>query len=379
MTKALYTGSFDPIHFGHIDAIKRVAKIFDYVIVGMGINPDKKYTFNLEERLDMVRRSLSSLSNVRVGSFQGLTVDYAYEQGIPVIVKGVRNSEDFSYEQMLHQVGESQRLGVESFVLFSKPELAHLSSGAVRALQKEHGFVHEYVPLYVKQKLEEKIAGQYILGITGEIGAGKSYVGKRLEGLARNRGVEAHNIELDNIGHQILEELKEDLYENTRRKIIEEFGESFKLPGGMIDRKALGEIVFNDSVKMNRLNEFMYHPLLARLRREIYGKRGLIFMNAALLAESNMTYLCNNNVIIISADGLIQEKRLKERGLSLAQIRRRKESQYSAAEKIATVNKKIEADNYGKLWLLDNSQESGAIEKIFGEILNNFNLGGKNG
>ncbi len=378
MVKAIYAGSLDPIHYGHIDIIERASKVFDELVVAIGANPDKKYTFSLEERLNMARYSLSAQKNVRVKLFDGLLVDYAYEQGIPVIVKGVRSAEDFGYEQILHHIGDSQKLGIESFVLFSKPELSHISSGAVKALQKEQGFVHEYVPLNVKQKLEGKMSGQYIFGITGEIGAGKSYVGRKFSEYGKQRRIGVHNIELDEIGHQILGESVEELYVRTRRQIAEEFGETVELPNGMIDRKILGEIVFNDSFKMNRLNQLLYPPLLVKLRRAIYGKRGLIFLNAALLAEAELTYLCNNNVVLVSANESIQNKRLQERGLSEEQIKRRKESQYDAAEKARTVEERIGQGNYGRLWRLDNCGEEADIGRLFDEILKYFNFEVKN-
>ena len=172
--KAMYAFSGDPITYGHIDIIARASSAFDHVVAGIGANPDKKYMFNLEERTEMAKRSLTRFKNVEVASFQGLLVDYAYEQGIEVIVKGVRNAADFDYENVLHEVGVSQKLGIDTHILFARPELAHVSSSAVKSIQKEQGLIHEYVPLYVKQCLEARMSEQYIVGVTGEIGAGKS-------------------------------------------------------------------------------------------------------------------------------------------------------------------------------------------------------------
>lgn len=74
----------------------------------------------------MAKQSLTHIPNVEVVSFSGLLVDYAYENGVSVIVKGVRNGEDFNYENILHQVGESQKLGIDTFILFAKPALGHV-------------------------------------------------------------------------------------------------------------------------------------------------------------------------------------------------------------------------------------------------------------
>lgn len=91
------------------------------------------------------------------------------------------------------------------------------SSSAVKEIQKNHGFIHEYVPLFVKQRLEARLSGQYIIGVTGQIGAGKSYISTILT--TQGQSIPVHNIELDHIGHQILSDLKEPAYQNLRQEL----------------------------------------------------------------------------------------------------------------------------------------------------------------
>jgi len=375
--KAMYAFSGDPITYGHIDIIARASSAFDNVIAGIGANPDKKYMFSLEERTEMAKKSLAKFKNVEVVPFQGLLVDYAYEQGIEVIVKGVRNAADFDYENVLHQVGESQKLGIDTHILFARPELAHISSSAVKSIQKEQGLVHEYVPLYVKQCLEARMSGQYIVGITGEIGAGKSYVSQKFVELGKNKGISVYDIELDHIGHQILGELKQPRYEEVREQIAEAFGKQVRRSDGTIDRKNLGEIVFNDSNALNKLNQIMSTPLLVRLRRELYGKKGLILFDAALIAESNLAYLCNNNVALIYADKQTQESRLGSRGLSAEQMKRRLGGQFDFQGKKSRLEQAIGRDNQGKIWIVENSQSvdtKGNIERIFETIVSELGV-----
>ena len=120
MKSAIYAFSGDPITFGHIDIIKRAATVFDRVVVAIGCNPAKKYLFSQEERTEMARRSLLNLKNVEVKTFQGMLVDFAYENNIDVIVKGIRSTTDFEYEMSLHNLGESQKLGIDTFILFTQ-------------------------------------------------------------------------------------------------------------------------------------------------------------------------------------------------------------------------------------------------------------------
>jgi pantetheine-phosphate adenylyltransferase/dephospho-CoA kinase len=366
MNKAIYAFSGDPITFGHIDIIKRASDCFDEVIVGIGSNPDKKYMFSLEERTEMARRSLKKIPNVKVQAINGLLVDYAYEQNISTIVKGVRDITDFGYENILHQVGESQKLGIDTFILFAKPELAHVSSGVVKAIQKEHGLIHDYVTLYVKQSLELTISRQFIIGVTGEIGVGKSYVSDLIVSTANKMGIPCHNIDLDRIGHQILEELKEPRYQQIRNDLINKFGKTIGLPNGMINRKALGQIVFTNSKKLQDLNQIMLKPILVRLKREFVDKKGIIILNGALLAEAGMLHLCNNNIILLSCQKNIQQERLKNRGLNKSQLLRRVKSQYSFEQKKKIIDGQIAAEMNGKLWTVDSSRqiESGKIAAI---------------
>jgi pantetheine-phosphate adenylyltransferase len=311
--------------------------------------------FSVEERTTMAKRSLEGMENVKVFLIKGLLVDFAYEHNISVIVKGVRNTVDFNYENILHQVGESQKLGIDTFILIARPELAHISSSAVKDILKEQGYIHEYVPLYVKQCLEIKMFKQYIIGVTGEIGVGKSYVSKTITSFSKWLNIPIHNIELDHLGHQILEQLTEPKYEEVRNKLVDCFGPGIKKDNGMINRKNLGHIVFNDQKALKKLNTIMLKPILVRLKREIYQKSGLIILNAALLAESDMSYLCNNNLILVNCDKQLQEKRIISRSLNKSQIKRRIESQFSFPQKRKIIEEKISKDKQGKLWVLDNS------------------------
>jgi len=103
---------------------------------------------------------------------------------------------------MLHSVGKTQKLGIDTHILFADPSLAHISSTAVKEVAKHSGDIHELVPLHVKQAIEEKICQQYIIGLTGEIGCGKSHLGAELARIYCKDVCckTVHNIELDHIG-----------------------------------------------------------------------------------------------------------------------------------------------------------------------------------
>lgn len=371
-TKAIYAFSGDPITYGHIHIIERAAKIFNELIVGIGINPAKKYLFTLEERLELATKALAKFKNVKVVAFQGLLVDFAFENDISVIIRGLRNSEDFNMEIMLHQIGESQKCNIETLFFPSSQNMGHISSGATKALQLEQGFVFEYVPLNVKQKLEEKLSGQFIIGITGEIGAGKSFVSGKLAALAEKSAIPFHVVDLDKIAHQILESLTQPLYIELRDTLIKTFGESIRNEEGYINRKQLGRILFQNTEKLQQFNELIKGPLLLRLRREMYGKKGIILLDGALIAESEMTYLCNNNIILISTKKELQMTRLKQRNYTDEQIDQRMNSQYSTDMKRKNMLEVIERDQYGKLISYENMEVKDAEMDLFNKLLADF-------
>ncbi len=375
MEKVIYGFSGDPITYGHIDIIKRAVGIFGELIVGIGVNPAKKYMFSLEERRQIAENSLKSIPNLKVISFKGLLVDYAYENNIKTVIRGLRNSEDLNYELMLHQIGASQKQNIDTIYFPANQELMHVSSGAAKALQLEQGFIHELVPLCAKEKLEERISGQYIISITGEIGVGKSYICSRIKELGKSKEIDVHVIDIDKIGHEILGSLTEPLYVNFRKEIESKFNVSLD-SSGFINRKELGGIIFNQADKLHEFNTLLYKPLLLKLRRALYGKKGIILLDSALISESKMNYLSNNNAILISAENKIKEERLKKRGYTKEQILSRMNSQFNNHLKEKMVLQSIEKDLHGQLWKIDNSDSSNekSIQDLFNKITDYFSL-----
>jgi len=376
MKKAIYGFSGDPITYGHIDVIKRALNIFGELIVGIGMNPAKKYFFSLEERRQIAEDSLKFLPNVKVIAFKGLLVDYAYEHGISTVIRGIRNSEDFNYELMLHQVGASQKLKIETVYFPASQELMHISSGAAKALQLEQGLIHEYVPLCAKQKLEERLSGQFIVGVTGEIGCGKSWLSQQIKALGNTMNLPVHVIDIDKIGHQILGELDAPIYQEFRKEVAQTFGQQVQRNDGFIDRKELGKIIFTSTEKLKVFNEMLYQPLLLKLRREIYGKKGLILLDSALISESEMSYLSNNNIVLVTVDFQIQKERLMTRGYTEEQINHRLNSQFTQSLKKQMISKSIEEDYHGNLWTFENSQSDNLtnLQELFHNLLNHFGI-----
>ena len=157
MTAALCPGSYDPPTNGHIDVIQRTAGLFDRVIVAVVTNPVKKPMFSEQERVDLLQRSLSGIENVEYAVFSGLLVDFAEEQGIDVIVKGLRAVTDFDYELQMAQMNRGLT-GVETFFIPTNPRWSYLSSTLIREVSQLGGSVDELVPLPVIEALKERLS-----------------------------------------------------------------------------------------------------------------------------------------------------------------------------------------------------------------------------
>lgn len=136
MRKALFAGSFNPFTIGHKDIVERGLELFDEVVIAIGDNQDKP-SEDIDERLRVIRGVYKDEPRVRVDVYHSLTVDYAKEIGACALLRGVRSVADFEYERQMADANRALT-GIETVVLFTKPELGYISSSLVRDLKK-HG------------------------------------------------------------------------------------------------------------------------------------------------------------------------------------------------------------------------------------------------
>ena len=154
MTKALYSGSFDPLTMGHMDIIKRAAKLYDELTIGIIVNPSKKAMFTLEEREEMLKEVLKDYDNVNVDHFSGLLADYVNRNGFEVVVRGLRNTTDFDYEMQMAQVND--RLfndSTETVFLMADPRYSFISSSVVREVSSLGGNIEGLVPEEILKRM----------------------------------------------------------------------------------------------------------------------------------------------------------------------------------------------------------------------------------
>jgi pantetheine-phosphate adenylyltransferase len=146
MKIAVYPGSFDPITNGHLDIIKRGAKVFDKIIVAVLVNVDKKYVFEIDERVELIKRVTRDIENVEVRSFNGLVVNFLKECNTNIILKGLRTNLDFEYELQMASMNNELDSNVETVCMMSSSKNLHISSSGVKQMAKFGGNIERLVP-----------------------------------------------------------------------------------------------------------------------------------------------------------------------------------------------------------------------------------------
>ena len=157
MTIAVYPATFDPITNGHIDIARRAAEIFDRLVVGVYARPSKNLLFSLEERLQMTSQALVDLPNVSVEPYDGLTVNFAQEQGAKVVVRGLRVLSDFEWELQLALTNRKLAPDIDTICLMASQEYSFLSSSVVREIALLGGALDTMAPVHVVEALNRRL------------------------------------------------------------------------------------------------------------------------------------------------------------------------------------------------------------------------------
>jgi len=153
---AICPGSFDPLTNGHLDIIRRGAKIFDQVIVAVVNNQSKSSLFSVEERMYLIAESTKDIPNVTVDSSDGLLMDYAKEKQADVVLRGLRAVSDFEYEMQITSMNRKLDESIETFFMMTNNQYSFLSSSIVKEVAKYHATVGDLVPLVVERALIKK-------------------------------------------------------------------------------------------------------------------------------------------------------------------------------------------------------------------------------
>jgi len=161
MRRAIYPGSFDPVTNGHLDIIERGCKLFDEIIIGILVNPDKQPMFTVEERQQMLAEVINSINKgrctLRVDFFSGLLVKYAVAQQADVIVRGIRAISDYEYEFQMALMNRRLEPGIETVFMMPAETYSYVSSRLVKEVFQLGGAVTGLVPPLIEKRMKEKL------------------------------------------------------------------------------------------------------------------------------------------------------------------------------------------------------------------------------
>jgi pantetheine-phosphate adenylyltransferase len=157
---AIYPGSFDPITYGHIDIIRRAARIFDKVIVAVLANDDKKELFSAPQRLELIKKSTEDIPNLEYDVFHGLLIDFAAKRKVFSIIRGLRVVSDFDYEFQMAITNRQLQPELETVFLMTDVKYSFLSSSLIRQIARFHGKIEQLVPPAVQKALKNKFTSQ---------------------------------------------------------------------------------------------------------------------------------------------------------------------------------------------------------------------------
>lgn len=154
----LFPGTFDPFTVGHLSLVNRGLKLLDEIIIAIGINESKSQYFSLDQRLRMIRNLFKDDSRIRVMAYRELTVDFAGECGADYILRGIRTVNDFEYEKTIADINRKIS-GIETLILFTEPELTHVSSTIVRELLRYGKDVSSFLPkgMVLEESFSEEV------------------------------------------------------------------------------------------------------------------------------------------------------------------------------------------------------------------------------
>ena len=153
---AVYTGTLDPVHIGHMDIIQRGSRLFERLIVGVGVNPDKRTLFSTDERVQLIREVSAGWPNVEVRAFDGLAVAFVRACGARVVLRGLRTLSDMEYEFTMSLMNRNLDSEIDTVFLMANEEFSHVSSSLLRQIAALGGDLSKFLPEPVRGALVER-------------------------------------------------------------------------------------------------------------------------------------------------------------------------------------------------------------------------------
>jgi pantetheine-phosphate adenylyltransferase len=365
---AAFPGSFDPFHNGHLSTIISFLELhpafFLYIIIGLNVEKQNTYTFSPEEKVFLIEKTIPEKykKRIKIVLYSSIIADYLYEQNIQMFVKGIRSQKDFELESWTATVN-SLFSGNPKTILIAQtdPLLTNVSSTNLKDFTKWGLNVKYFAPALTREALQLRLREQLLVGITGGMGTGKTTISKKIQELSEKSSdpndIKIHHISLDDLGKKIYSADQTPRFLEIRKRVAKKFGAELLKKDTSIDTYKLGSIVFSTHNKLEQLTEIILEPILYLLRKKLEASgKGIFIIEGANLVEQKLTFLFNENMILVRTDEAAQMQRLKDKKFSEEQINRRLEFQLSADKCIKIINEIQKKECYRLLIEIDGDQ-----------------------
>lgn len=380
--KGLVALSADPVTNGHLDIVRRAKEQCRELVVLVANNERKAgtYLYTLEERVQMTERAVreAGIRYATVVGSSGLLVDVYLFHGCDHLFRGVRNAKDLEYEDEQAELNRLILPKVQIDYLDAARELHIVSSSMVKGFVLQRLDVDKFVPMFVKQSLEERLLGQYRIGVTGCISVGKSWVAAEMVRLANFEKFGGKHINVDQLLRDVYDEDSPGA-QDVRDELAKAFGCGILSDDRLIvNRKKLAEVLFvRGADDKRRFVTELTMPHVARKYREaLASASGLVVVEWAQTAEMGMGTWTSNNVVIV--DSPDRAFLMEQRGIDAERQKAMEEIQWSAARKERALKKAVAAAKSGTVKVHQNLRREHAatalhdIDKLFREVLQLF-------
>ena len=347
--------SADPITLGHLDLVRRAREECESLVVLIANNDLKQgtYLFSHENRVAMTERAINEmgLDRVVVIGSDGLLVDVYLREDCDAIFRGIRNEQDKAYEveQMALHALIVPAIAKNVRCLEASEEYRMVSSSLVKSWVSHGLDVSRFVPIAVKQALEERLLGQYKVALTGGMASGKTFLGQALvRYFSETLGIPAVHIGIDALQRELYREVSLGA-QSIREALSEMFGREVLTEDGLdVNRPVLKSKLFDPGCSpahRERVHALVAPHIGRKYREAVSGKNGLILFEWAQLAEMRMGHWTNNHAIVV--ESVEPRKMLAERGIEAGQAADVASHQWSARRKAEALYEQALADLHG--------------------------------
>lgn len=379
--RALVALSADPLTLGHLDLILKAKAASKELIVLISTNDLKKdsYTFSLEERYNMVVRAINDkgIKDVRVIKSNGILADIYLEYGCDSLIRGIRNESDRAYEEAQMEFHKTILPSMKVAYFNCNKKYKIVSSSAMKAWTEHYIDTSEYVPLFIKQQMEERISGQYKIAITGRMATGKSWVARELAHALKWKRFSSKIIGVDDLLYSLYTEDSrgaENLRQDINNLIQDAGGPNIILSDTVgLDCKALSSFIFSEKADLLPVIEQLTAPHIMRKYREaLKNFKGVVILEWAQIAEMHLGKMTNNNVIVV--DSPDHERLINNRKIDPKTYAARSKHQWSADVKIEELTAQIKIDHAGEVIRYSNTLENSKINDLADQVISQFGL-----